>query len=80
MESGRSTTANADVKRSFAASAREIFDGDRELLTTQVYIKDEPNNARDGLFNRMSNVEADAVSMEFVQGETGTEATINVVV
>jgi protocatechuate 3,4-dioxygenase beta subunit len=58
----------------------KVFDGDRELLTTQFYIKGDPNNARDGLFNRMSNVEADAVSMEFVQGETGTEAIINVVV
>lgn len=58
----------------------KVFDGNRELLTTQFYIKDDPNNARDGLFNRMSNVEANAVSMEFVQGETGTEATINIVV
>ena len=58
----------------------KVFDGDSELLTTQIYIKDDPNNARDGLFSRMSNIEADAVSMEFAQGETGTEATINVVV
>lgn len=58
----------------------KVFDGNRELLTTQFYIKDDPNNARDGLYNRMSNIEADAVSMEFVQGESGTEATINVVV
>ncbi len=58
----------------------KVLDGDHELLTTQFYIKDDPNNARDGLFNRMSNVEANAVSMEFVQGETGTEATVNVVI
>ncbi|MFD1159215.1 dioxygenase family protein [Roseovarius aestuarii] len=58
----------------------KVFDGNRELLTTQFYIKGDPNNARDGLFNRMSKVKANAVSMEFVQGETGTEATINIVV
>jgi len=58
----------------------KVFDGDRELLTTQFYIKDDPNNARDRLFNRMPSIEAAAVSMEFVQTETGTEATINVVV
>lgn len=57
----------------------KVFDGDRELLTTQFYIKDNPNNARDGLFSRMSDVEADAVSMTFVQGETGSETTINIV-
>ncbi len=58
----------------------KVFDGNRELLTTQYYIKDHPNNSRDGLFNRMSKAEANAVSMEFVQGATGLEATINIVV
>lgn len=58
----------------------KVFDDDRELLTTQFYIKDDPNNASDWLFNRMSDVEADAVSMAFVVGESGTEATINIVV
>ncbi len=58
----------------------KVFDGNRELLTTQFYIRDHPDNKRDGLFNRMSDAEAEAVSMEFVLGETGTEANINVVV
>ncbi len=58
----------------------KVFDGDREILTTQFYIKDDPNNARDGLFNRMSSAQADAVSMVFVQGATGTEAAIDIVV
>ncbi len=58
----------------------KVFDGNRELLTTQFYIKGHPNNSRDGLFNRMSKAEANAVSMEFVQGATGLEATINIVV
>ena len=58
----------------------KVFDGNRELLTTQFYIRDHPNNARDGIFNRMSKAEANAVSMQFVQGETGLEATIDIVV
>ena len=58
----------------------KVFDANRELLTTQFYIKGNPNNAHDGLFNRMTKVEADAVSMEFVQGVTGTEAIIDVVI
>lgn len=57
----------------------KVFDGDRELLTTQFYIKNDPENARDGLYNRMSGVEADAVSMVFIDGEDGPEATINIV-
>ena len=58
----------------------KVLDGERELLTTQFYIKDDPNNARDGLFRRMSDAEAGAVSMHFVKGSTGTEATINITV
>ncbi len=58
----------------------KVFDGSRELLTTQFYIKNHPINARDALFGRMSRVEANAVSMEFVQGATGLEAIVNVVV
>ncbi len=58
----------------------KIFDGDRELLTTQFYIKDNPGNTRDGLFNRMSRKEAETVSMEFVQHGSGMEATVDVIV
>lgn len=58
----------------------KVFEADREVLTTQFYIKDHPDNARDRLFNRMSDAEANAVSMTFVQGETGSEATIDIVV
>ena len=58
----------------------KVFAGNRELLTTQFYIKDHPNNTLDDLFNRMSEAEANAVCMEFVQGSAGIEATINVVV
>ncbi len=58
----------------------KVFDGDRELLTTQFYIKDFPDNSADRLFNRMSETDADAVSMEFVEGDTGLEATIKIIV
>ncbi|MGH1464544.1 MAG: hypothetical protein ACRBBQ_04210 [Cognatishimia sp.] len=58
----------------------KVIDGNREMLTTQFYIKNHPDNKRDGSFNRMSDAEAKAVSMEFVPGETGTEADINIVV
>jgi protocatechuate 3,4-dioxygenase beta subunit len=58
----------------------KVFDGSRELLTTQFYIKNDPNNIEDRLFNRMSDAEIEGVSMEFAQGETGTEAIINIVV
>lgn len=58
----------------------KVFDGDEELLTTQFYIKGDPGNERDRLFNQMSPAEAEAVSMEFIDGETGTEASIHIVV
>lgn len=58
----------------------KILDGDHELLTTQFYIKDHPINARDGLFRRMSDSEADTVSMVFVSGESGPEATVNITI
>ena len=58
----------------------KIFDRDRELLTTQFYIKDEPNNARDGQYRRLSREQAEAVSMVFVQRESGVEARIDVII
>lgn len=58
----------------------KIFDGDSEILTTQFYIKDDANNARDGLFNRLSDVEAETVSMVFFDEEGGTAATIDLVI
>lgn len=58
----------------------KVFDGDAELLTTQFYIKGYPGNERDRLFNQMSRAEAEAVSMEFIDGETGTEASIRIVI
>lgn len=58
----------------------KVFDGERELLTTQFYVAGAPDNARDSLFRRMSEEEAAGVSMVFAETgtETGTETTIDV--
>lgn len=58
----------------------KIFDGRRELLTTQFYLKDHQENNRDGLYRRMSAKQAASVSMEFSAGRNGPETTVNVVV
>ncbi|MGB0505623.1 MAG: hypothetical protein ACPGGK_05455 [Pikeienuella sp.] len=58
----------------------KVLDGKRELLTSQFYIRNHPNNARDFLFGRMSSEEADAVSMDFVSGADGVQAVVDVVV
>lgn len=58
----------------------KVLSGNRELLTTQFYIKDHPNNARDGLFNWMSADEQAAVSMGFRSGTAGIETSVNIMV
>nr|CAA6799722.1 MAG: Protocatechuate 3,4-dioxygenase beta chain (EC [uncultured Thiotrichaceae bacterium] len=56
----------------------KVLRGEKELLTTQFYIKDHPANARDSLFNWMSESEQDAVSMAF--GDAGVDTSVNIVV
>ena len=58
----------------------KLFDGDRELLTTQFYIAGHPANARDRIFARLSDAEARAVSMTFAAGETAEETTVDIVI
>ncbi|PWQ96571.1 protocatechuate 3,4-dioxygenase [Leucothrix pacifica] len=58
----------------------KVLSAERELLTTQFYIKDHPNNARDGLFNWMSAEEQEVVSMGFRKGESGIETSVNIIV
>ncbi|WP_170424000.1 protocatechuate 3,4-dioxygenase [Ruegeria arenilitoris] len=58
----------------------KVSDQGRELLTTQFYIDGDPDNAKDGLYRRMSKAEAHAVSMNFAQGPEGPETIINVIV
>ncbi len=47
-------------------------------LTTQFYLKDHPLNQRDGLYQRMSKTEQQAVSMTFVDSGSGPEATVEI--
>lgn len=52
---GRTPHIHVQVKR-----------GDRELLTTQCYIKDHPGNARDGIWGRIpEGLARDSVTVEF---------------
>ena len=58
----------------------KVLNGRQELLTTQFYIKDHPNNPQDGLFSWMSGAEQGAVSMAFRNGPAGIETSVNVTV
>ena len=58
----------------------KVLNVDRDLLTTQFYIKNHTSNLRDSLFNWMSASEQERVSMEFRNGESGVEASLNIVV
>jgi len=58
----------------------KVFDGDTEILTTQFYIKDHPNNARDRIFSRMSAADIAAVSMEFETASGIAQATMDITV
>ncbi|MBF9043735.1 protocatechuate 3,4-dioxygenase [Rhodobacterales bacterium HKCCE4037] len=58
----------------------KVLDGETEVLTTQFYIAGHPGNARDRIFNRMSDPEAAAVSMTFTQGEASEETTVDIVI
>ena len=58
----------------------KLLDGKRELLTTQFYIRDHPDNQGDSLFRRMSDEDAATVTMDFTGGPEGSETTVDVVV
>jgi protocatechuate 3,4-dioxygenase beta subunit len=58
----------------------KVFDGNRELLTTQFYVAGNPDNARDNLYRRMSKADAEAVSMTFTKGPKGLETIVNIFV
>lgn len=58
----------------------KVFDGDTELFTTQFYISGEPENGRDNLFRRLSEEQAESVSMNFVETGSGTETEINILI
>lgn len=54
--------------------------GQRELLTTQLYVEGDPNNERDGLWRRLGPQDRAAVTMPFRPGPDGVQATFPIVV
>ncbi len=54
--------------------------GARELLTTQLYVQDDPGNARDGLWRRMSAEDRAAITSPYVMGSDGLAARYALVV
>lgn len=58
----------------------KVFDGDREILTSQFYISGHPANSRDRIFNRLTEGQANAVSMVFESAADGDEAIVNIIV
>ena len=54
--------------------------GRRELLTTQLYVANDPGNARDFLWQRMSAADRDALTAPFMQGTDGLRASFPLVV
>jgi len=58
----------------------KVFEGTRELLTTQFYISGDNNNMNDGLYRRMSDKEAQQVSMIFTENNNLIETNIDVII
>lgn len=58
----------------------KVFDGKRELLTTQFYLADEVNNNTDSLYRQMSDKQAKQVSMLFTEHDNMLESTVDVIV
>ncbi len=51
---------------------------DKELLTTQFYLKNDPDNGNDSIFKRLTQTQADAVSMVFPDEREEPIATVNI--
>ncbi len=54
--------------------------GTTELLTTQFYVQDDPGNARDGLWRRLSADDRAAITSPFVAGSDGLTARYALVI
>jgi protocatechuate 3,4-dioxygenase, beta subunit len=54
--------------------------GRRELLTTQLYVQDDPGNARDGIWRRLSAEDRALVTSPYVAGGDGLTARYALVV
>ncbi len=53
--------------------------GTRELLTTQVYVADDPGNARDFLWRSLSAADRAALTVKFAPGSDGLRASFPIV-
>jgi protocatechuate 3,4-dioxygenase beta subunit len=58
----------------------KVWDGDRELLTTQFYIADYKFNDSDGLYRRLSAEQAENVSMVFTEHDGVLETQVDVII
>lgn len=58
----------------------KVLDGDAELLTTQFYLRNHPENARDRIYGRMSDMAREQVTMDFTGGTDGPETTVDIIV
>ncbi len=54
--------------------------GDRELLTTQLYVAGDPHNERDGIWRRLPQAQRAAVTVPFSAGSDGLQAIFPIVV
>lgn len=58
----------------------KVCKGERELLTTQFYLNDEPSNAKDSLYRRLDDKQADAVMMNLKNEGDWPTAVVDIVV
>jgi protocatechuate 3,4-dioxygenase, beta subunit len=54
--------------------------GQRELLTTQVYVQGEARNERDALWRRLDSAGREALTLPFRPGADGLQARFPIVV
>lgn len=58
----------------------KVWDGKRELLTTQFYLAEYKFNDSDGLYRRLSAEQADRVSMVFSDHDNVLETQVDVII
>jgi len=58
----------------------KVRSGNRELLTTQLYVEGDPHNARDGLWRSLPPQDRAAVTVPFRRGADGLAADFPIVV
>jgi protocatechuate 3,4-dioxygenase, beta subunit len=58
----------------------KILLGNKELLTTQLYVADDPGNAKDGIWRRLSEVDRALVTSVFVPVADGLRAQYSLAV